>query len=195
MILDMSGVPQQPNHLKCPKCGASLPKWAQACQFCQTDVSKISRPVNVVHKKHYDAFDTPKWIWACYYFIAAWWILGGMYEALDSMYVFGKPLELLKLEKEFGFKAGPQFIGVISGALTFIFGLGLALKIELIRGIVNFVAGLKLIFGLLGLAGSLMGMTFAGFLSLPFVILNLVDIITAGMLLWLIGETDMGPNW
>lgn len=74
-------------------------------------------------------------------------------------------------------------------------GFGLALKIELIRGIVNFVAGLKLIFGLLGLAGSLMGMTFAGFLSLPFVIFEVVNIITAGMLLWLIGETDMSPNW
>lgn len=187
--------PTTTGHLKCPKCGASLPDWAKQCQFCQTDVSKLARPVQQDTKKHYAAFETPKWVWACYYFIAAWWILGGAYDVLDSMYVFGKPLELLKLEKEFQMQVGPNVVGAIAGAITLIFGLGLALKIELIRGIVNFVAGLKLIFGLLGLAGSLMGMTFAGFLSLPFVIFELVNVITAGMLLWLIGETDMSPNW
>ncbi len=191
----MSGLPGQTTYLKCPKCGASLPDWANSCHFCQTDVSKVGRPERTNTKKHYGEFDTPKWIWACYYFIAAWWILGGAYDVLDSMYVFGKPLELLKLEKEFEIQMGPNVVGAIAGAITLIFGLGLALKIEIIRGIVNFVAGLKLIFGLLGLAGSLMGMTFAGILSLPFVILNVVNIITAGMLLWLIGETDMAPNW
>lgn len=191
----MSGAPGQTTYLKCPKCGASLPEWAKACQFCQTDVTKLARPVNTETKKHYGAFDTPKWIWACYYFIAVWWILGGAYDVMDSFYVFGKSIDMLKLEKEFGMKFGPNVIGIIAGTLTCLFGLGLALKIEIIRGIVNFVAGLKLIFALLGLAGSLLGMTFAGLLSLPFVILNIVDIITSGMLLWLIGETDMGPNW
>lgn len=131
----------------------------------------------------------------CYYFIAAWWILGGAYDVVDSFYFFGKSPDMLKLEKEFAIKFGPNVIGIIAGTLTCLFGLGLALKIEIIRGIVNFVAGLKLIFALFGLAGALMGMTFAGFLSLPFIILNIVDIMTSGMLLWLIGETDMAPNW
>lgn len=191
----MSGAPGQTTYLKCPKCGASLPDWAKSCHFCQTDVSKVSRPDRPDTKKHYKQFETPKWIWACYFFIAAWWILGGAYDVMDSFYFFGKSPDMLKLEKEFATKFGPNVVGIISGTLTCLFGIGLALKIEIIRGIVNFVAGLKLIFALFGLAGALMGMTFAGFLSLPFIIFNIVDIMTSGMLLWLIGETDMAPNW
>lgn len=84
---------------------------------------------------------------------------------------------------------------MISGTITALFGLGLMLRIEIIRGIVNFVAGLKLAFGLLGLAGSLIGTGLFGAMALIGVLFNLFDIITSGMLLWLIGETDMGPNW
>lgn len=182
-------------YLKCPKCQASLPDWSKSCQFCGADVSKLARPVRTDEKKHYKEFDTPQWIWICYYIIAGWWVLGGRYDVGNSFYIFGKPLELLKLEKEFHTTAGPSIVGVISGTITALFGLGLMLRIEIIRGIVNFVAGLKLAFGLLGLAGSLIGTGLFGAMALIGVLFNLFDIITSGMLLWLIGETDMGPNW
>ena len=177
-----------------PPCQASLPDWAKSCQFCGTDVTKLARPDRTVEKKRYAEFETPQWIWVCYYLIAAWWILGGLYSLAESFYVFGKPLELLKLEKDVGITAGPNIFGALYGGITALFGLGLVLKLEIIRGIVNVIAGIKLAFGLLGLAGSLLGMMFAGALGLIFVLTNIVDVITAGMLIWLIGETDMRAN-
>lgn len=179
--------------IQCPKCKQSLPDWSQNCQFCGSDVKGVSRPA-AAEKKKYAAFETPKWIWVCYYGIAIWWILGGIYDVLDSMYVFGKPVELLKLEKEFNTTVGPSIFGIVVGGLTALFGIGLAVKLELIRGIVNFFAGLRLIFGLLGLAGAIMGMTFSGVLGLSFVLINLADIVTAGLLIFIIGETDMKAN-
>lgn len=189
----MSG--PQTSYLKCPQCQASLPDWSKSCQFCGADTSRLARPVREETKKHYATFDTPKWIWACYYLIAAWWILGGVFDVLNGFYVFGKPLELLKLEKEFNITASPMVIDIITGTVTACFGIGLAVKLEMIRGIVNVIAGLKLARSLLGLAGTLLGMTFSGVLGIPFMLMHLFNIITSGMLIWLIGETDMKPNW
>lgn len=179
--------------INCPKCNQSLPDWSQSCQFCGTDVKTVARPAPV-QKKVSQVFITPQWVWVAYYAIALWWILGGAYDVMDAMYLFGKPLALLKLEREVGVVSGPNIVGIVAGAVTCLFGIGLALKIELIRGIVNFFAGLKLLFALLGLAGSLLGMSFSGALGLVFVIMNIIDIVTSGALIFLIGETDMKAN-
>lgn len=187
------GVADQ-GYLKCPKCSASLPDWSQVCQFCGADLKNVARPVRVTEKKRYKEFETPKWIWTCYYAIAGWWVISGLMDIGNAFYIFGKPLELLKLEKEFNMTAGPSIVGAVIGALTLLFGIGLILRLEIIRGIVNVFAGLQLLFGLLGLAGSLLGSVLAGPMAIPFILMNIADIISAGMLIWLIGETDMRAN-
>lgn len=172
--------------ITCPRCQQSLPDWAQSCQFCGSDTKAVARPAPA-EKKRYKNFETPQWVWVCYYLIAAWWVLGGIFDVMNAFYLFGKPpKELLGSDGEMG----PNIVGIIAGSITALFGIGLAFRIEVIRGIVNFAAGAKLLLGLLGIAGTIMGMTVSGALAIPLVFLHVINVITAGGLIFLIGETD-----
>ena len=86
-----------------------------------------------------------------------------------------------------------SFIGMGIDGFTILLGIGLALRVELARGIVNFFCGLQILFGLLGLFGSVMGSLLAGPLALLFVFLRIVEIGTAAFMIYLIGETDKYP--
>jgi hypothetical protein len=88
-----------------------------------------------------------------------------------------------------------SFVSMAFDGFTVLLGIGLALRIELIRGIVNFFCGLRIFFGLLGLAGSVLGSMFAGPLAIIFILMNVVNIATAAFMIYLIGETDkFAPN-
>src|SRR5665213_2627208 len=55
--------------IECPNCKASLPDWAKACQFCQTDTAQVVRPKQDVPNAR--TFGPPAWIWAAYYAVSS----------------------------------------------------------------------------------------------------------------------------
>lgn len=74
-------------------------------------------------------------------------------------------------------------------------GLGLLLRVEFIRGIINFFCGLRIICGLFKLAGTLIGALFSGPLALLSALFIVLDIATAALMVYLIGETEKyAPN-
>jgi hypothetical protein len=100
-------------------------------------------------------------------------------------------LDVLQAERDFEITFGPNYSLVIAGALTTAFGLGLALHIEFVRGIANVVSFVKLIFALLGLGLGLMGTMIFGAMTIPFILIAIANVLSAGMMIWLIGETDV----
>jgi len=165
--------------IQCPKCNQGLPDWSQHCQFCGADVKAVQRPV-AAPKKQYAAFQVPQWVWTMYYVIAGWWLIGGIFQLLNGIFAFGAPPD----------EAEMNILMVIGGGISALMGLGLILKIEIIRGIVNFFSGLKLLFGIISLLGALASMSLFGVFGLPFVLMSIIDIVTAAMMIYLIGETD-----
>ncbi|MFI5386030.1 MAG: hypothetical protein ACHQ50_07905 [Fimbriimonadales bacterium] len=175
--------------ITCPKCNATLPDWAQKCQFCQADVRAVVRPKPVVQQKRgYIPMHT--WVWPCYYAMCAFFVLEGGAGILQTI--------LSSHAKFSGQEVGLgafSFVEMAIDGFTALLGIGLALRIELARGIVNFFCGLRIFFGILGLFGSLMGTLIFGALGLLFVILNIVNIVTAAFMIYLIGETEKSaPN-
>ena len=175
--------------IACPKCNASLPDWTQTCQFCQTDVKSVARPkIVAVQKKGYTPMHA--WVWPAYYAMCAFFIIEGAGGILETIISSHQKF----LGQEMGLGAF-SFISMAFDGFTILLGVGLALRVELIRRIVNFFCGLRIFFGLLGLAGSLLGSLIAGPMALIFIFLNVVNIVTAGFMIYLIGETDrFAPN-
>lgn len=164
----------------CTKCSSSLPDWAQQCQFCGSDVRNAARVNNQPPARQFSsaAFVVPKGVWIAYYCISAYFVLSGIGQIMIGA-----------LAKE------PNVIAMIFGGIMVVLGLGLSARVELVRGIVNFVCGLNIIFGLLGLATTLMTLGFFGPIGFLFVIKGAIDILTNALMIYLIGETEKGmPN-
>jgi len=130
------------------------------------------------------------WIWGAYYALAVFYVISGIY---DIAMVFVQAQQKFMGETiGFGFWS---YIGIAIGGFTFLLGLGLLLQIEVARRIVTFFCGLQILFGLLGLAGSVMGTMFAGALGLVLVLTQIVQIAAAAFMIYVIGETDrVAPN-
>jgi hypothetical protein len=161
--------------IQCPKCASSLPDWAQSCQFCNTCVKDVKRPVAVKQHKG-NLLPTAKWVWAAYYIIAFWWMLSGSIGVISGA-----------IDKE-----GPLVATIVVGGATVLLGVGLAMRIELLRGIANIFAWVRIIFSGLGLIGALGMMMLFPLIGVLWFLLNLIDIVSAGLLVYLIGET--GPQ-
>lgn len=130
------------------------------------------------------------WIWGAYYSLAAFYFLSGIYD-IWRIYMLSKE-KFMGEELGFGFFS---YIGFAIAGVTSLVGLGLMFRVELARGIVNFLCGLQIIFGLFGLAGSVMGTLFSGALGLVFVFIQIIQIAAAAFMIYVIGETDrVAPN-
>lgn len=163
--------------IKCPKCGATLPQWAQACQFCGTGVANVPRPKPDPRAQRAAAVvGSPKWVPVVYYLIATYWLISGVFDLLAGMGVFTK---------------NPQYGTAIFGGISAILGLGLLLKVELIRGIVNIYSWVKIVGGLFNLAASLLLQLVLGPLGVILMLISILDIVTAGLMIYLISETDV----
>ncbi|HWA84246.1 MAG TPA: hypothetical protein VG820_12455 [Fimbriimonadaceae bacterium] len=175
--------------ISCPKCNATLPDWAQTCQFCQTDVKAVPRSKAVAPQKKGWTPAAP-WIWPCYYAMCAFFVLEGLGGIIQTL--------LGSHHKIMGQEVGLDVMSYVSMAIdgfTILIGIGLALRVEIIRGIVNFFCGLRILFGIIDLGFALLGSLLVGALGFVFVILNLVNIASAGFMIYLIGETDKhAPN-
>ncbi|MBS1718218.1 MAG: hypothetical protein JSS72_10860 [Armatimonadetes bacterium] len=160
--------------IQCPNCNQTLPDWVQSCQFCGADTKKVVRPKPVKKQVRVGSgYSNPALIWGLYYFFAAWWILDGA--------------GLLFLSQQVRFFS--TFL-LVCGTLCLAFGLGLILRIPLIRNIANYIAFIGLIGYVLDLFFSflmMLGMGWTGLLLALFLIFN---ICICGAQIWVLGETD-----
>ncbi|MBS1713516.1 MAG: hypothetical protein JST30_04190 [Armatimonadetes bacterium] len=168
--------------IQCPNCKNTLPDFAQKCQFCQADVTKVPRakgsakPGDVAGQS--GRYVSHKFVWGLYYTISVWWIVGGAIGVAEP-FLTAKGQELSVF----------SYAGIAISAFSVLVGIGLLLQAELVRGIVNVLSFLKLVGGLGGLIGSLLGIVFAGPLGLLLVLYNIINIVVAGATIWVIGET------
>ena len=173
--------------MTCPTCQKQVISGVPTCQFCGSDLrgmapAQAKRSI-FIDSDSYDVVHTggkPGWVVPAYYIVCGYFVLTGVLRAILT-------LSNHRLMTE----GGPLiYVSFAFDALSILFGLGLMLKIEVIRGIVNFVCGISLIFGLFGLLGSLGSVLTLGGLGVLFLIQNVLDICTNGFMMYLIGETD-----
>lgn len=162
--------------IQCPSCANTLLDHAVRCQFCGADVAKVPRPPAAVKKV--STYGQPaKWIWPAYYLVCVYWVLSGTFDVVRA-------LGLLSGSKDI------DVLMVVIGGLTALIGLGMAARIELIRGIVNVVCWLQIASGVLGLLSSLALIAIFGAIGILIFVLNVLDIATGGFMIYLVGETD-----
>lgn len=160
---------------KCPSCGATLPQVAVSCQFCGARLGgppPVRRPIDTRPRADVFAPGVPRWAIVAYHLIAAYWVLKGIWSVVEFF--------LLKPE-------GAEFVALPFAFIPIIIGGGLLLRIEAIRGLVNVMAGIQLITGGLGAV-------VAFFAGQPLaLVLSLLQIATAALMIYVIGETDTRP--
>lgn len=120
----------------------------------------------------------PKWVVPAYYATCGWFILSGVIALVTTMTAKKVDLEFMRT------------VAIIFSSVRILLGLGLIAKIEFVRGIVNFVCGISLIFGILGLLSSFGSIMIFGLLGVLVLIQNVIDIATNAAMIYLIGETD-----
>jgi len=160
----------------CPNCKAQLPDWAKACQFCQADTSQVLRPKQDVPSAQ--TFETPTWTLAAYYAVSGLILV-------DALANIGTTIARSQ-------KDGVDMIGwivIVFNSVSALMGLGLLLKIKLVRTIVNFMCFIAILDGLFGIAEGLFG-TLITTWSLVWVALSILQVCVYGFMIYLIGETD-----
>ena len=155
--------------ITCPKCSATLPPGTARCQFCGTDTTKVERPKQV--KVDRGGYVAPKAIWAWYTVICIYWALSGVVTLF------------------FGIKGGSPFMAFF-GALDLAIGVGMLMKLSIFRGIANFFCWVNLVIGLCYIVGGLLGTTLFGPYALISVFYGVVDVVIAGLMIYVIAETQ-----
>lgn len=170
--------------ITCPQCQRSLPPKMVNCQFCGASLASVARPTFAKRQ-----VGPEPWVLTLYYVVAGYWIFGGVKEIITDA------LALVNLQSKAANSplAGFSFILYIMmavGAFQLALGTGLLLKWEWARAVVNFFCWIRILFGLLGLYASILSVTIAGPMAALYIFLNVLDIVMAGLQIWLIGETD-----
>lgn len=123
--------------------------------------------------------DALKWVFPVYYTISGYWALSGI------VYIIGG-LGALK-----GF--GP--CDVVSGAISLILGIGLIMRFEFIRGVVNVACFVKILGAIWGAWQGFLLFPILGGLAAIGLIFSVIDFVTGAFMIFLIGETDKAaPN-
>lgn len=131
---------------------------------------------------------TAVWGWPAYTVLAGYWIVSGLGGAFDTDPTAVTPVTT----KMFGQSSTstPGF-----GFWTMV-GVGLAARLEFARGVANLLAALKVLFGALGVLGSLLSTLMVGPLGFLFAVLHTLDVVAGAMTIYLIGETERsGPRF
>ncbi len=130
---------------------------------------------------------TAPWVWVAYYLVSAYFVVTGLlYTATGLITCIGHPGQVI---------SPVTIVQIVLGALSAVLGIGLLLKIQSVRNVVNFLCGVKIILGVLRLLGSIMVAFVLGPLGILFMFLTVVDIASAAFMIYLIGETDrVVPN-
>ena len=173
--------------MTCPTCNKQVIAGVPTCQFCGSDLrgmapAQAKRSI-FVDPDSYEPVHTggkPGWVNPAYYIVAGYFVASGLLAIL------------LTVTNKKTMEDGGMFTYISIGmyGVSVVLGLGLLAKIEFIRGIVNFVCGISLIFGIIGLLGSFGGILIFGFWGIIGLLRNVLDICMNGFMMYLIGETD-----
>ena len=155
--------------LTCPNCGATLPISSTHCQFCNQNLAQRPKSAGLFAQP---AIGPAKWIWPAYFAVASLWVLQGIATVFTA------------LRSEDGTLTG------LIGIFGIIVGFGLICKIELVRGIANVLSFVKIAGGALSIATGLIAMGTMGWIGLVFLAFGVMDVVTGGLMVYLIGETD-----
>lgn len=174
--------------IQCPKCQATLPDWAQQCQFCQTDTSKLAKAVpqsSTYPRSNPNYGQTPKWLLPLYYFLSTLYVIeGAVYLAMG--------VSLLMSSKGSAF--GPlATIPIVVGGASLIIGVGLIAKVEAFRAIANFFSWITIVVNVLSTFSNLMMLLGGNGSAIGGLLGNIVAIATAGGMIYTIAETDNYP--
>jgi len=181
--------------ITCTGCHNTLPDWAQKCQFCGANVTKVARPVAAPSRGSVPLQPTAKWVWVVYFIIAIYWLVSGLTGIGTTIKDATTPRELLGMTYTPGFGLF-QMLSIAWSTFTAVVGAGLALRVEAARGVVNFFSFLKIFFGVCGVVGGFLGSMMAGPLGLIFVALFTLDIVIGALTIYTIGETERSaPNF
>ena len=130
----------------------------------------------------YDAVHTggkPDWVYPAYYILAGYYVLAAIVQII--IILMGKKSDL----------SDPFTIVMIAiHGFSLVVGLGLLAKIEIVRGVVNYLSFGKILGALRGILGSLAIMMLSTGFGILLLILNLFDLCAAVLMIYLIGETD-----
>lgn len=178
--------------ITCPNCRQTLPDFVNQCQFCGADTRAVQRPA--FQPVDDDGFDQPdlrtgsglsgEWVRRIYYGLGTMWIVTGVWGLLDITLIgpaaSKKPFEMSLLT------------GLIIGitCIRLVLAVGYMMRANIAKQIINVFAAIGLLFALLGLVGSLMTIMLVGPLGVVFVILQLIDVIVNGGIMWIIGESE-----
>lgn len=166
--------------ITCPGCKQILMGGVQKCQFCGADVSKIAVPkVSAPQRAKIAAFETPKWVWVCYYLLAGWWTLS----ALVSMVLSISRYSNTDLAAMLPFVLFFDVLGLI-------LGVGLFLKIKLIRKAMNWIAGFKILGGIRSLLYGGLYTAVSPQLGMFITISGILNILLGGFTIYLLAETS-----
>ena len=176
---------------KCQGCNATLPDGAAQCQFCGATLAPIAAPRGRAGGRQtgraYTTTDQASeyaWVWWIYYGVAGWWILNGAFAIVSSV----------AFEKDLGGIFG--IIGMIVGAFTALVGLGLILRVEAARGIVNVLCFIQILDGCFGLLVSFFWPGFIGMWGIIDMLVSVLRIAFAVLMIFAIGETESrAPNF
>lgn len=155
--------------IKCPGCGNTLPDSFVRCQFCGADTTSVPRPAPVQKSRAKQAEGAPAWVTPAYYAVCGYYILSGLVSVITGLKSPGV---------------------MILGGINICFGIGLAAKIDFIRGIANIICWIQIVLGALGIMGALALSALIGPLAFVLVGLDVIQIGAAGFMIYLIGETD-----
>lgn len=172
---------------KCPHCDQTLPDWADYCQFCKNPIPRTQQKEKVFGHKFdqydtgYKTYKTPAWVRPVYHIMACLLMLSGLWDIFFT--IANQPEDGLGMM---------SFIGLTFSGVTVLMGLGLLLHIKIARTIVNFLCGINIIFGLIGLI-----LNFAFMMASPYagvaVLFSILDLFINGFMMYLIGETESEP--
>ncbi len=117
------------------------------------------------------------WIWPAYYVLSIYWIISGIEGILRSL-------------NEAPFGPGAEPLALVMGAFSALVGLGLLVRLEFLRGVGNLVCFLQILGGVLGLWTGVLSIAVLGPMGLIVTIMAILDVLTGGFMIYLIGETD-----
>jgi len=172
--------------IKCPKCNQTLMDSAVTCQFCGADTKSVPRPITQKKEVRQRGFQTAPWIWPAYYACAGWYIFTGLVELISAVVAMNSTNDSAFGKSLSGFFA----IGLIIGAINVIVGFGLILKVEFIRGITKIFCFLQLGGALMSIGGIVMASGVMGPAAYLYLGQHIVDLVSAGLMIYLLGETD-----
>lgn len=161
--------------ITCPGCQKTLPDWSQSCQFCGASTAKVVRPVAPPKIRRPMATDAAPWVWVAYYVISVFYILRGAAGILTGVGVLGEESKV---------------VDIVFGSVNALIGLGLLLRLEFIRGIMNVVCFLQMIGAAFGMIAGFFLSPLAGPFAALLLLLDVVQFCAAGLMIFLLGETD-----